>query len=58
MLATKIDLLMKRLDDRAAEKQAMKAIVLVTESQMTCKVCGGVRHSGNNCLETCEDAAY
>jgi hypothetical protein len=27
MLATKIDLLMKRLDDRAAEKETMKSTV-------------------------------
>jgi hypothetical protein len=57
MLATKIDLI-KRLDVCAAKKQAMKTIVLVTELQMTCNVCGEVRHSGNNCPETREDAAY
>jgi hypothetical protein len=58
MLVAKIDLLMKRLDDHAAEKEAMKSTVQITELQMTCEVCGEVRHSGSNCPETCEDAAY
>ena len=58
MLAAKIDLLMKRLDKCVAEKEAMKATVQATESQMTCEVCGEVKHSGNNCPETHEDAAY
>ena len=39
-------------------KKAMKAIVLATDSQMTCEVCGEVGHSGNNCPKTREDAAY
>ena len=58
MLVAKIDLLLSRLNERAHEKEAMKATVQASESQMTCKVCGEVGHSGNNCLETNEDAAY
>ena len=58
MLATKIDLLMKRLDDRAAEKEVMKSTVQAMDSHMMCEVYGEVGHSGNNCLETHEEAAY
>jgi hypothetical protein len=58
MLATKIDLLLSRLNERAHEKDAMKATVQATESQMTCEVCGEVGHSGNNCPETREEASY
>ena len=58
MLVTKMDLLLSRLNERAHEKEAMKATVQATKSQMTCEVCGEVKHSGNNCPETHEDAAY
>jgi Fe2+ or Zn2+ uptake regulation protein len=58
MLAVKIDLLLKRLDERAADKEAMKSTVQAMDSHMICEVCGEVSHSGNDCLETREDAAY
>ena len=58
MLATKIVLLLSRLNERVHEKEAMKATVQATDSQMSNKVYGEVRHSGNNCSETHEDAAY
>jgi hypothetical protein len=58
MLATKIDLLLSRLNERAHDKEAMKAIIQAMDSQMTCKVCGEVRHSGINCPETHEEASY
>jgi len=58
MLAVKIDLLMKRLDDRAAKKEPLKSIVEAMDSHMTCEVYGEVGHSENNCLETHEDVAY
>ena len=58
MLAAKIDLLLSRLNKRAHEKEAMKATIQATGSQMTCKVCGEVKHLGNNCPKTHEDAAY
>ena len=57
MLATKIDLLLKRLDERAADKEATKSTVQAMDSHMTCEICGEVGHSGNNCPETHEDAA-
>ena len=52
MLATKIDLLLSRLNERAHKKEAMKATAQAIDSQMTCEVCGEVGHSGNNCPET------
>jgi Fe2+ or Zn2+ uptake regulation protein len=58
MLAVKIDLLLKRLDERAADKEAMKSTVQAMDSHMICEVCGEVSHLGNDCLETREDAAY
>jgi len=58
MLAAKMDLLLKRLDERATDKEATKGTVKATDSQMTCEVCGEVRHSGNNCPKTYEHAAY
>jgi len=58
MLAAKINLLLLRLNERANEKEAMTATIQATDSQMTCEVCGEVRHSGNNCTKTHEDAAY
>ena len=58
MLAAKLDLLLKRLNERAHEKEAMMATVQATDSQMTCKVFGEVGHSGNNSPETREEASY
>ena len=58
MLAAKIDLLLKRLNERAHEKEAIKATIQAMDSQMTFEVCGKVRHSGNNCPKTHEDIAY
>jgi hypothetical protein len=48
MLAVKMDLLLKRLDERAADKEPMKGTVKAMDSQMTCEVCGEVGHSGND----------
>jgi hypothetical protein len=58
MLATKIDLILKRLDERAAEKEAIQATIQATDSQMTCEVCVEIRHLGNSCPKAREDAAY
>ena len=49
MLATKMDLLLKILDEHAVDKVAMKGTIKAMDSQMTCEVCGEVGHSGNNC---------
>ena len=58
MLAAKIDLLMKRLEEQAQDKEAMKGIIQAMDPHMTCEVCGDVGHSRNGCLETHEEAAY
>jgi hypothetical protein len=55
MLSTKMDLLMKRLNDRASEK---KEVMHIHDSRMTCEKCGGTGHSCHNCLEIQEDVNY
>ena len=52
MLSAKMDLLMKKLEDRANEK---KEVIHIHDSCMTCEECGNTRHSGNNCPKTHED---
>ena len=52
MLAAKIDLLMKKMDDQANGE--VKAL----DAHMTCEVCGNTGHSGNDCPETREDAMF
>ena len=52
MLSTKIDLLMKRLEEWAQDKDAMMGTVQAMDSHMTCEVCGNIGHSGNDCPET------
>jgi hypothetical protein len=58
MLAVKMDLLLKRLDERAADKEAMKGTVKAMDSQMTCEVYGEVGHSGNDYPKTHGEASY
>ena len=53
MLSAKMHLLMKRLDDRASEKNE-----LVNYSRMTYEECGDTRHSGNHCPTLQEDVSY
>jgi hypothetical protein len=55
MLSVKMDLLMKKLKDRANEK---KEVIHIHDSRMTCEVCGDTRHSGSNCPKTREDVNY
>jgi hypothetical protein len=50
-----MDLLMKRLDDRAGKK---KEVMHIHDSRMTCEECGDTGHSGSNCLELQEDVNY
>ena len=56
MLAAKLDLLMKKLDE--GNWQQMPVPVHAMNSYFTCEVCGDCGHSGNDCPETREDAAY
>jgi predicted RNase H-like nuclease (RuvC/YqgF family) len=58
MLAAKIELLMKRLEEWAQDKEVMKGTVQTLESHVTCEVCGNVGHLGNDCHETCEEASF
>jgi CRISPR/Cas system-associated protein Cas10 (large subunit of type III CRISPR-Cas system) len=52
MISIKMDLLKKKLEDRANKKQE---VMHIHDSRMTCEVCGNTRHSENNCPETQED---
>jgi len=58
MLAAKIDLLIKRLDERADEKEAIYGTVEAMDLHMTCEVCGESGHLENDCPETREDDTY
>jgi hypothetical protein len=55
ILSTKMDLLMKRLYERADEK---KEVMHIHDFRMTCEECGDTGHSGSNCLELPEDVNY
>jgi hypothetical protein len=56
MLATKLDILMKKLDECAHEKEALYGIIKAMDLHMTCEVRGENGHLGNDCPETREDA--
>jgi hypothetical protein len=55
MLSAKMDLLMKKLEDRVSEK---KEVMHINDSRMTFEVCGDTGHLGNNCPETQDDVNY
>ena len=55
MLSAKMDLLMKKLEDRANEKQE---VMHIQDSRMTCEECRNIGHSGNSCPETQEDVNF
>ncbi|XP_052137637.1 uncharacterized protein LOC127756304 [Oryza glaberrima] len=55
MLAAKLDLLMKHLDDHDKRPQGT---IKVLDSHVTCEVCSSTSRSGNDCPETCEEAMY
>ena len=55
MLSTKMDLLMKKLEDRANEKQE---VMHIHDSRMTCEACRNTRHSGRNYPETHENVNF
>jgi hypothetical protein len=54
-LSAKMDLLMKRLDERADEKNE---VMHIHDSRMTYEECGDIGHSGSNCPELQEDVNY
>jgi hypothetical protein len=53
MIAAKMDLLMKKL-----EASSNMETTKIMDAHMTCEVCGNVGHSGNDCLETREEANF
>jgi hypothetical protein len=53
MIAAMMDLLMKKL-----EASSNTGSTKIMDSHMTCEVCGNVRHSGNDCHETREEASF
>jgi hypothetical protein len=55
MLSAKIDLLMKRLEERANEKQE---VMHIHDFHMTCEECGNTEHLGNNCPKTHDDVNF
>jgi hypothetical protein len=55
MLSTKMDLLMKKLEDRVSEK---REVMHINDSRMTCEECENTEHSGSNCPELQEDMNY
>jgi hypothetical protein len=55
MLSAKMDLLMKRLEDKPLEK---KEVMQLFESRMTCEECGNIGHSGSQCPQLEEDVKY
>ena len=55
MLSAKMDLLMKRLEEWANEKQE---VMHIHDSHMTCEECGNTRQSGNNYPKIQEDVNF
>jgi len=55
MLPAKLDLLMKKLDDKAEDK---REVMHVYDSHMTCEECWDTGHSSNHCPEMLEDVNY
>ena len=55
MMSAKMDLLMKKLEDRANEKQE---VMHIHDFHMTCEECGHTKHSGNNCPKIHEDVNF
>jgi len=55
MLCAKLDLLMKKLDDKARDK---KEVMHICDSHMTCEECGDTGHSGDQFPEMLEDVNY
>jgi hypothetical protein len=55
MLSAKMDLLMKRLDERANEKNE---VMYIHDSCMNCEECGETGHSGSSCPKLQEDVNY
>jgi succinate dehydrogenase/fumarate reductase-like Fe-S protein len=55
MLSAKMDLLMKKLDERDQQK---KEVMHIHDSHMTFEECGGTGHTRSNCPKVQEDVNY
>ena len=55
MLAAKMDLLMKRLDERVIEK---KEVMHINDTSMACEECAETGNTGTNYPELTEDVNY
>ena len=55
MLSAKMDLIMKRLDERTPDK---KEVMQIYESRMTCEECGNTGHIRAHCPKLKEDVNY
>jgi formylmethanofuran dehydrogenase subunit A len=55
MLSAKMDLLMKKLDERDQQK---KEVMHIHDSHMTFEECGGTSHTRSNCPKVQEDVNY
>jgi hypothetical protein len=55
MLSAKMDMLMKKHEDRANEK---REVMHIHDSRMTCEECGNTGHSGNNFPKIHKDVNY
>jgi hypothetical protein len=53
-----MDLLLKRLDERAKFKEHMNNYTQAIDASSACEVCENGRHSENDCPETREDVAF
>jgi hypothetical protein len=53
MITAKMELLMKKLEASTNMETAK-----IMDARMTCEVCGNMGHSGNDCLETREEANF
>ena len=58
MIAAKLDLLLKHLNERAEFNKHRENYAQAMSSHFTGEVCGNDRHSGNDCPKTHEDCAY
>jgi transcription initiation factor IIE alpha subunit len=55
MLSAKMDMLMKKLDERDQQK---REVMHIHDSHMTCEEYGGTGHTGSNCPKVQEDVNY
>jgi argonaute-like protein implicated in RNA metabolism and viral defense len=55
MVSAKLDLIMKKLEERDIEK---KEVMHINDSRMTCEECGDLGHLGNSCSTIQEDVNY